>query len=176
LKGFYPLSRAMLPDLIDLKPDEVKVLVCFFLMAPPSGKNKGKIVGFLRDFTSDFGMRRQRFYDILKSLDQFISVKTAKNGWHPAEISIKNFQGFENKTVQKKTYAEKLKDPRWQIKRLKIMDRDEFKCQRCERHFVELHVHHKEYLKGRDPWDYPDEHLLTLCVDCHHGEHNDGAS
>jgi len=31
----------------------------------------------------------------------------------------------------KVTYAEKLKDPRWQKKRLEIMERDEWTCQWC---------------------------------------------
>jgi hypothetical protein len=65
------------------------------------------------------------------------------------------------------SYAEKLKDPRWQKKRLEVFERDEWSCQQCFDAQSTLHVHHKWYEKGRDPWDYPLESLITLCEDCH---------
>lgn len=34
-----------------------------------------------------------------------------------------------------------------------------------------LNVHHKEYIKGRKPWEYENEQLLTLCEECHEIEH-----
>ena len=34
-----------------------------------------------------------------------------------------------------------------------------------------LHVHHKQYLPQRDPWEYPIEHLITYCENCHEGQH-----
>lgn len=68
------------------------------------------------------------------------------------------------------TYAEKLKDPRWQKKRLEIMGRDEFTCQICKDNSTTLHVHHKYYIYGNDPWDYEDNCFLTLCADCHESE------
>lgn len=64
------------------------------------------------------------------------------------------------------TYAEKLKDPRWQKKRLKILERDHWKCRDCDSGLSELQVHHCAY-SGRDPWEAPDDVLLTLCEDCH---------
>ncbi len=70
------------------------------------------------------------------------------------------------------TYSEKLKDPRWQKKRLRILERDEFTCQKCESETKTLHVHHKYYLHGKDPWDYDDAVLITLCFECHEGEEN----
>ncbi len=30
-----------------------------------------------------------------------------------------------------------------------------------------LQVHHLAYIEGRDPWDYSDEILITLCKECH---------
>jgi len=33
-----------------------------------------------------------------------------------------------------------------------------------------LHVHHKQYLPQRDPWDYPLEKLITYCEKCHEGQ------
>lgn len=64
-------------------------------------------------------------------------------------------------------YSEKLKDPRWQRKRLEILQRDDFRCRSCERNDKTLHVHHSYYENGKSPWEYPDDALLTLCVDCH---------
>ena len=70
------------------------------------------------------------------------------------------------------TYFDKLKDPRWQKKRLKILERDEFTCQLCNSTDKTLNVHHLFYFKNHDPWDYLDTMLLTLCQDCH-GEMKD---
>lgn len=67
----------------------------------------------------------------------------------------------------KRTYSEKLKDPRWQKKRLAILDRDGWKCTNCDATDKTLHVHHEEYRWGADPWDYSDEKLTTLCFECH---------
>jgi len=68
------------------------------------------------------------------------------------------------------TYREKLLDPRWQRKRLEILQRDEFGCQECGDSETTLHVHHRYYESGKDPWDYPDEALETICARCHEQE------
>jgi hypothetical protein len=34
-----------------------------------------------------------------------------------------------------------------------------------------LHVHHKQYIKGRDVWDYEREQLACLCEICHENQH-----
>ena len=67
----------------------------------------------------------------------------------------------------KKNYSDLLKDPRWQKKRLHIMERDEFTCQCCFDDKNTLNVHHKYYIANRKPWEYPDELLITLCENCH---------
>jgi len=64
-------------------------------------------------------------------------------------------------------YSEKLSDPRWQKKRLEILERDEWNCQICHDSTSTLVVHHRKYLPNTDPWDYPDDLLITLCEDCH---------
>ena len=70
-------------------------------------------------------------------------------------------------------YAEKLKSPNWQKKRLEIMQRDGFRCKRCGNNDKQLHVHHIIYCNDfKDPWDYPDYLLITLCMDCHDLEGN----
>jgi hypothetical protein len=65
------------------------------------------------------------------------------------------------------TYAEKLQDPRWQKKRLEILQQGSWTCAGCFSTTNMLHVHHKVYLPDREPWDYPDDHLEVLCKDCH---------
>lgn len=70
------------------------------------------------------------------------------------------------------TYSEKLKDPRWQKKRLEILSRDEFTCQNCHDTKSTLHVHHKNYFAAYDPWDYEVSQLITLCESCHEAETN----
>lgn len=69
-----------------------------------------------------------------------------------------------------KSYSEKLKDPRWQKKRLVILERDEFTCQSCFDSESTLNIHHKVYNKGKDPWDIDDCCLITLCEHCHENE------
>lgn len=65
------------------------------------------------------------------------------------------------------TYSEKLKDPRWQKKRLEIFQRDNFKCSCCSLDKTQLQVHHVEYLPSFTPWEYPNDMLITLCETCH---------
>lgn len=38
---------------------------------------------------------------------------------------------------------------------------------------VFLHVHHKYYVKASLPWEYPDDALITLCMDCHTAFHKE---
>ena len=64
-------------------------------------------------------------------------------------------------------YAQQLKDPRWQRKRLEILNRDEWACVNCGSKDKTLHVNHKRYERGKSPWEYPDSLLETLCEDCH---------
>lgn len=68
------------------------------------------------------------------------------------------------------TYLEKLKDPRWQQMRLRVFERDSWRCQRCGASEYTLAVHHRYYLKGHEPWDYSVDAFITLCEDCHSNE------
>lgn len=57
-------------------------------------------------------------------------------------------------------YSDKLRDPRWQKRRLEIMQRDNFMCRECYDSTKMLAVHHRYYVPGREPWEYPD---FSLC-------------
>lgn len=67
----------------------------------------------------------------------------------------------------KKSYSELLKDPRWQKKRLEILQRDNFFCQSCGDSKNTLHVHHASYDDSLLPWEFENEDLITLCEVCH---------
>lgn len=69
------------------------------------------------------------------------------------------------------SYLEKLTDPRWQRKRLEMFERSDWACELCGAKDKTLHVHHNQYLKGHEPWDYECEQLTVLCKDCHQSEH-----
>lgn len=69
------------------------------------------------------------------------------------------------------TYSEKLRDPRWQKRRLEIMSRAQFSCENCGSSTETLNVHHSIYKRGIDPWEYEDSALHCLCESCHSEEH-----
>jgi 5-methylcytosine-specific restriction endonuclease McrA len=64
-------------------------------------------------------------------------------------------------------YADLLKDPRWQKKRLEIMERAGWKCELCGNRTLTLHVHHTRYDRRRKPWQYENRELLCICEVCH---------
>lgn len=70
-----------------------------------------------------------------------------------------------------KTYAQKLQDPRWQKARLRKLEEAGWACENCGDEESQLHVHHPVYVKGREPWEYPNEELQVLCHVCHSGHH-----
>ncbi len=65
------------------------------------------------------------------------------------------------------TYAQKLSDPRWQRRRTEIYTRDGWRCVWCKDDTTNLQVDHKHYVRGREPWEYADADLQTLCKGCH---------
>lgn len=70
----------------------------------------------------------------------------------------------------KEEFNNMIKDPRWQKKRLEILQRDNFTCQNCSDTETTLHVHHRKYLPDVKYWDYPEKLLVTLCEGCHENE------
>lgn len=73
--------------------------------------------------------------------------------------------------MAKLSYSEKLKDPRWQRKRLERLQESEFSCDCCLSEDKTLHVHHKFYKKNAEPWEYENHELEVLCEDCHDYRH-----
>ncbi len=65
------------------------------------------------------------------------------------------------------SYLEKLRDPRWQKKRLKVFEKADWKCELCGSANKELQVHHKKYIKNCEPWEYEMKYLISLCKNCH---------
>lgn len=47
------------------------------------------------------------------------------------------------------------------------------KCGRCREDGIVLQVHHKKYLPGKAPWEYPLDLCETLCKRCHAVEHGE---
>jgi 5-methylcytosine-specific restriction endonuclease McrA len=65
------------------------------------------------------------------------------------------------------TYWQKLQDPRWQRKRLEVMERANFSCQGCGATDKKLNVHHGYYERGLEPWEYDLATLWCMCDECH---------
>lgn len=69
-----------------------------------------------------------------------------------------------------KTYAEFLRDPRWQRRRLEVLEAAGWMCSNCFDTETELHVHHLRYKWNRAPWEYENDELRCLCKTCHSAE------
>lgn len=99
---------------------------------------------------------------------------TEKAVFRPA-LPMSFSPGISEMQMATMTYKEQLLHPNWQRKRLEILSRDEFACKLCYDTESTLHVHHKQYAKGRMAWEYPDDELVTLCEDCHETMHEQNA-
>jgi hypothetical protein len=67
----------------------------------------------------------------------------------------------------RRTYREKLLEPRWQRVRLRVFARDGWSCVACQGTTRTLHVHHLLYEAGKEPWESHPNTLATLCEVCH---------
>lgn len=70
-------------------------------------------------------------------------------------------------------FKDQYRSPLWQKKRLECLDSADYQCQRCFNKEAQLHVHHKQYVKGRMIWDYTIGELLVLCDECHETTHHE---
>lgn len=97
---------------------------------------------------------------------------TEKAVFRPA-LGMSTLPGIsEMQMATKLTYSEQLKHPNWQRKRLETLEAHGWACRRCEAQDITLHVHHKQYIKGRMAWEYEDSDLDVLCESCHAVEHD----
>ena len=64
-------------------------------------------------------------------------------------------------------FKDQYKHPNWQKKRLESLNDAGFKCQCCGATEAQLHVHHKQYIKGRRIWEYELPDFEVLCDGCH---------
>lgn len=62
-------------------------------------------------------------------------------------------------------YSEQLAHPKWQRKRLEILERDNFTCTLCGDTETTLHIHHDKY--GKFAWSVNNKYLKTRCSHCH---------
>lgn len=72
---------------------------------------------------------------------------------------------------QSNDFLQQYKSPKWQKKRLEIMQRDKYTCQCCGEKEKMLNVHHKEYISGKKVWEYENDNFITLCENCHERRH-----
>jgi len=72
------------------------------------------------------------------------------------------------KALFNKAYAEYLKSPQWQMKRKKVMERDNGLCQGCLT-APAVDVHHKTYQRV---FDEPLFDLVAICRECHSKIHD----
>ena len=62
----------------------------------------------------------------------------------------------------------------WGQKRLEILERDNYECQRCKaegRFSPAVVVHHVQHLDRHPELALEDDNLLSLCEPCHNREH-----
>ena len=66
------------------------------------------------------------------------------------------------------------KSSAWEKKRLEILERDNYECQRCKEKggfSPATCVHHIKHLKDRPDLALDDDNLVSLCDACHNLEH-----
>jgi len=68
-------------------------------------------------------------------------------------------------------YSAALKMPQWQRMRLRVFERDKFRCRMCNTDSSELHAHHIHY-DGPLPHQTPIGRIVTLCQRCHESVHD----
>lgn len=108
-------------------------------------------------------------YNLAKELHTYRSVSVAtqiKDLLEPS-VGFISLSSVDINLAPVRTYSDKLRDPRWQKKRLLIFQRDDWACLDCGSKTRNLQIHHLRYFSNTEPWDYPNELLQTLCEVCH---------
>ena len=86
------------------------------------------------------------------------------------KYTTKKVKKLPYKRLSKEEYDKALQHPKWQKRRLKVFERDNWRCRECGDTETTLCVHHKKYTK-RYPWNEPMKNLTTLCSNCHKKTH-----
>lgn len=73
--------------------------------------------------------------------------------------------------MKRMNYAAQLAHPLWQRRRLDMLNSANWQCTVCGCSDKTLHVHHRQYFKGRMAWEYSDVELQVVCYDCHEANH-----
>lgn len=121
-----------------------------------------------------------------ESIKKFIIPKGWKNVLIGKYISESDFQEYlRAKNIPKNykkdvfiipdkklSWEEQYKHPNWQKLRLKVFQRDNFKCKKCGNKHELLHAHHLRYDKNKYIWEVPIYDIITLCENCHRDIHN----
>lgn len=97
-------------------------------------------------------------------------LATEKADFRPA-LPMSLLPGVNGTHMTKMTYTEQLAHPKWQKRRLGMLNAANWSCSQCGCDDVTLHVHHKQYVKGRMAWEYEDSDLAVLCKKCHECQH-----
>lgn len=118
---------------------------------------------------NNFSSNHSTSKNLITKIQNYLKMSSEKESLtsHRA-YGISGFYALSYKLL----YSEKLKDVRWQKVKNAIQIRDEFTCQKCGEKNKQVQVHHRHYISGRDPWDYPEYLLVLLCSDCHKEEEN----
>ena len=74
---------------------------------------------------------------------------------------------IDKNSTPSKRYSQELQKIHWKLKADNIRIRDKHKCRLCGAVGTQLDVHHLRYIDGREPWEYDDGDLVTLCHTCH---------
>lgn len=101
------------------------------------------------------------------TLDPAFGVQSRK----PREILALSQRAFAFFKEEMMNYAQQIKDPRWQRKRLEVLELHNFQCQKCRSKDEELHVHHPFYKRWAMIWEYDKKELECLCHKCHKDGH-----
>jgi 5-methylcytosine-specific restriction endonuclease McrA len=89
-----------------------------------------------------FGSSREKSYDRLGVVNQDIPIKE----------QYQNLNWIELKKI--------------------VLERDGYMCKICKIKYVELHVHHMVYPKGKFIWEIEPRYLVTICKNCHEKVHD----
>lgn len=75
--------------------------------------------------------------------------------------------------MEHSAYMKLYKHPKWQMKRLEVLNYYGTECSSCGDTEKTLHVHHRRYERGKKPWEYEIDNFNVLCETCHEFYHRD---